>query len=153
MDLLGNVDFKVSTVILDKEAMLRKTYWQNKNPYHYCMEILLEKFVLWLDANGGYGDIMPEKRQGKKDGLLEQAFKGIYGNGTRYLNATLIQKRLDAKTLKFREKKDNITGLQICDLMASPSHKWIKRLREGKGMESLSSFDRKMITIASEQKI
>ena len=29
---------------------------------------------------------------------------------------------IPSKTLKFREKRDNITGLQICDLVAFPSH-------------------------------
>ncbi len=101
---LAATDYKVITVVLNKEAMLRQQHWREKHPYHYCMQILVEKYALWLQRCGSKGDVMAEERKGKKDQALIQAFVDVCRDGTRYATNTLIQSRLTAKTLKMRAK-------------------------------------------------
>jgi hypothetical protein len=66
LNFLTETEYRVITVVIDKGAMIRKTYWLQRHPYHYLMKILVEKYVQWLERNGCVGDIMPEMRKGKR---------------------------------------------------------------------------------------
>lgn len=150
LTMFGNVEFKVVTVVIDKFEMTRRKHWQQQHPYHYLLEILVEKYVQFLDRHGTIGDIMPEARQGKKDKHLQDEFTQIWGNGTRFLGADRIQNRLKAKSLKFRRKTDNISGLQLCDMLAHPSHLFV---RQQNGHEvNLSKFANQICDLLVEQK-
>ena len=94
------------------------------------MEILVEKYVQWLQRKNDVGDIMPEMRHGKKDQELQKAFENIRLSGTFYVKRDRIRRRLPAKTLKFRKKSDNVIGLQICDLIAHPSYIYVRQTRK-----------------------
>lgn len=109
------------TVVLDKEAMLRKAYWTNKEPYHYCAEVMVEKFVQYLERVDGVGDVFAESRKDKKNAALQRAFTSACENGTRYCDRDRIAKRLTTFQIKFRVKRDNTTGIQIADTYAKPS--------------------------------
>lgn len=150
LQIVSKADYAVITVLVDKLEMTRQRHWKNQHPYHYLMEIIVEKFTLFLDACGQTGDIMPEARQGKKDKALQDAFGEVRVNGTRYVSPDLICSRLRAESLKFRTKKDNIAGLQLCDLIAHPSHLDV-RLQNGQDI-SLGLFARAVLKILHEQK-
>jgi hypothetical protein len=115
------MSYALITVVIDKQRMLRQEHWQEKHPYHYLMKILVEKYAQWLERKKGTGDIMPEMRRGRKDGELQRAFASVRIWGADYVNAKRITTAIPSKTLKFRAKEDNVTGLQICDLIAHPS--------------------------------
>lgn len=130
LSYLRETEYTVTTIFIDKKAMLAKTYWTQKHPYHYLMEILIEKYVQWLERKGdAIGDVMPEMRRGKKDEALQAAFQRVRLFGTNFVPPNRIQSRLRSKHLKFRAKAENITGLQIADLVAHPSHTYIRRSR------------------------
>lgn len=111
----------VITAVVDKRAMMAKANWDNKHPYHYLMEILVEKYVQFLERHDDIGDIMPEMRRGKKDKDLQDQYLRVWRFGTYFVPRQRIQARLPAKNLKFRDKPANIAGLQLCDLIAHPS--------------------------------
>jgi hypothetical protein len=50
----------------------------------------------------------------------------VLDRGTNYVAATRLKFRIPATQLKFRSKKDNITGLQLCDLLAHPSQQYVR---------------------------
>ena len=126
--------------MIDKRAMQRKESWRIKHPYHYAMSVLVEKYALFLGLRGGHGDIMPESRGKKKDDALQAAFDNVRQAGTYYVARGVVQERLPAKTLKFRSKADNVTGLQICDSLAKPSQDYV--LLRRKEIEKTSPFSR-----------
>ncbi|MCK0120106.1 DUF3800 domain-containing protein [Loktanella sp. F6476L] len=130
LNLVQNTEFRLITVVIDKLEMTRQHHWEQKHPYHYLMEIMVEKFVQFLERVDDIGDIMPEARQGKKDRKLQEVFSDAKQNGTRFLNGERgverIHSRIRGSQLKFRTKKDNISGLQLCDLVAHPSHMYIR---------------------------
>jgi len=37
---LTDIDYTVITAVIDKKAMVAKSYWRQNHPYHYLMEIL-----------------------------------------------------------------------------------------------------------------
>lgn len=131
MRLLSSTEYTVISALVDKKALASKEEWRKNHPYHFLMEILIEKYVQLLERRKSRGDIMPEGRKGKKDSALQNAFLGVCSEGTYYVGKSRISERLTTtNNLKFRYKKDNIAGQQLCDLIAHPSHIYIRQ-RQG----------------------
>jgi hypothetical protein len=130
-------DYRVITAVIDKLDASQKERWREKHPYHYLMQILTEKFARFLVRMNSHGDIMPEGRMGKKDQRLQEAYDAVRRNGNYYFAPEQICYRIPSDNLKFRYKTDNIAGLQIADLLAHPSHMYVRstkghNIRNGK---------------------
>lgn len=149
--VMNECEYAVITAFIDKRAMLRQQNWSNKHPYNYLMEILVEKYTQFLERKNDVGDIMPEARQGKKDRQLQEAFCNVRNHGTYYVPSARINKRLPAHNLKFRQKKDNIAGLQLCDLVAHPSHMHIRKIQGHDGITP-GTFCKKVLAILNAAK-
>ena len=121
LNRLENWEYKVVTVLIDKKEY-RETYkvWKY-DPYHYCLAILLERYLFILEKIQANGDVMIESRGGKEDIRLKKSFIRLYEDGTNYMKAEKFQNLLTSKQLKVKSKKLNISGLQIADLIAQPS--------------------------------
>jgi len=143
-------EYRVITALIDKKAMLGKATWANKEPYHYLMEVLVEKYVQFLERRNDIGDIMPEGRLGKKDERLQAAFIRTKSRGTYYVPRARMQARVPSSNLKFRYKRDNIAGLQLADLLAHPSHMLIRE-RMGHAMH-LGDFCQQVGTLLRQEK-
>jgi len=143
-------EYSVITALIDKQEMMQKTYWRQRHPYHFGMSIIVEKYAQFLERQNDIGDIMPEGRKGKKDLQLQLEFEQIWNNGTVYVSRQRIQKAIPGHNLKFRYKSDNIAGLQLCDLLAHPSHMTIRELR-GHDVE-LGKFARRVSAILMQSK-
>lgn len=119
---LAGLEHSVITVVLDKHAMLKKDHWVLKEPYHYCAEVLVEKYVQFLERADSIGDVWAESRKDKKNKALQRHFAQSCIEGTRYVSdPARIASRLTTFEIQFREKKHNCTGLQIADIYAKPS--------------------------------
>jgi hypothetical protein len=127
LKLMRVTEYSVITALIDKQWMLRQHHWQKTHPYHYLMEILLEKYVQFLERKKAVGDIMPESRS-SKDKFLQRAYNDIRATGTPFVqDVARINRAVPGRSLKFRDKKANIPGLQLCDLLAHPSHIEVRR--------------------------
>lgn len=125
--LIG-LEFIAITVVIDKREHLEKyTVWRH-DPYHYCLEILLERFVYLMRERSSSGDLMAEVRGGKPDRRLERSYAGFYANGTSYVRAALMRRHLSSSSIKMRPKAANVTGLQIADLIAAPSAQYVRSI-------------------------
>lgn len=124
-NVFNDAEYVVITALIDKRWMLDQAHWARRHPYNYLLEIMVEKFVQFLERKHDIGDIMPESRQGK-DGLLQEEYDRIRRVGTRYTEAERITSALRGPKLKFRKKADNVAGLQLCDLLAHPSHMYVR---------------------------
>lgn len=144
LNILQGTEYRVITALIDKEWMLKQKHWQKTHPYHYLMEILVEKYVQFLERKRSTGDIMPESRP-DKDRFLQGAFSEVRARGTDFVPQKRICAVLRADNLKFRTKKDNIAGLQLCDLIAHPSHIYTRSLM--KHQVRLGPFARQVIDI------
>lgn len=119
-------DYTVISALIDKLEASKKEKWREKHPYHYLMQILVEKFARFLVRKHSFGDIMPEGRKGKKDALLQQAYEEVRNSGLFYFPAEQIRYRIPSGHLKIRYKHENIAGLQLADLLAHPSHMYVR---------------------------
>lgn len=150
MAAMNDCNYAVITALIDKKAMLAKAAWTNKEPYHYLMEVLVEKYVQFLERNDTIGDIMPEGRQGKPDQRLQAAFTGVMSRGTFYVPRARMRAQIPSSNLKFRYKRDNVAGLQLADLLAHPSHMVIREMM-GNPVE-LGPFCTQVKALLKEQK-
>ncbi|MEW6236872.1 MAG: DUF3800 domain-containing protein [Candidatus Omnitrophota bacterium] len=144
--LLQEWDYTLLSVCIDKKKH-KETYitWKY-DPYHYCLAVMLERFVLFLERNNAKGDALAESRGGKEDIRLKAAFLHLWREGTEYISAERFQNVLSSKQLKVKSKANNIAGLQLADLLAHPSRNEI--LNEHGVLEKpLGVFAQKIIVI------
>lgn len=120
---LAEWEYTVITITIDKLRHNEQyTVWKY-DPYHYCMKLLVERYILWLNNNNCVGDVMAESRAGKEDMRLKASFARVYKEGSEYVTPDKIQKCLTSKELKVKPKHNNISGLQLADLIAHPSYR------------------------------
>lgn len=125
MEGLERWQYKVITVVIDKKAHRDQYSVWRYHPYHYCLAVMLERFVLFLHYGNHRGDVMVESRGRAEDEKLKDSFRRLYRNGTDYIPAERWQERLTSADLKVKPKTANIAGLQLADLIAHPSRREI----------------------------
>jgi hypothetical protein len=148
--LLGDLNYTVISVCLDKKRH-KETYstWLY-DPYHYCLALMLERYIFFLEQNNFIGDVMAEARGKKEDRRLGESFTRLYMQGTDYLSAERFQESLTSKKLKIKPKDKNISGLQIADLIAHPSRNEILN-DNGLLKKPLSPFGKIIETILKDK--
>lgn len=120
LEILEGGEFVLCSVVLDKKEHLKKYGDTAMHPYHYCLNVLLERYVNFLLENNGRGDVIAEVRGKKEDGKLKSEFEHFYENGTYYLDPTIVQSRLSSNKLKLKTKDARISGLELSDMLAIP---------------------------------
>lgn len=119
--LLQYLEYTVISATIDKlEHLNRYTVWHH-HPYHYCQEVLLERYAMWLARRSQQGDVFAEARGRKEDALLKKAFRFIYNNGSAHMRADNFRACFTKSDVKLYRKAENIAGLQLADLVAHPS--------------------------------
>jgi len=146
LDFLKTWKYTVVTVCLDKQSH-KETYqvWRYE-PYHYCLALLLERYAIFLEQRKAQGDVMAESRGGKEDRKLKDSFCRLWKGGTEYVTPERFQKVLTSKQLKVKPKANNISGLQIADIIAHPSRTEIL-LENSKRDTQLAPFAKKVVAI------
>jgi len=144
--LMTHWEYTVISVCLDKKKH-KETYstWRY-DPYHYCLAVLLERFVFYLNRNNAQGDAMAESRGGKEDRRLKDSFERLWQNGTEYVAPDEFRKSLTSSQLKVKTKANNIAGLQLADLIAHPSRNEILK-EQGLLSGKISPFGTEVIKI------
>lgn len=149
LQFLAEAQYTVFTVLIDKYEHLMQYKTWHYNPYHYCQEVLLERFILWLETKGKTGDILAESRGGKEDKRLKDSFNRLYRSGTEFVSAEKFQNYLTSCQLKVKNKSNNIAGLQIADIIAYPSYRYMLKLKEAR---SLDGFAERVVNILRKEK-
>jgi hypothetical protein len=128
---LRETEYTVLTAVIDKlEHRERYQVWRY-DPYHYCLHVLMERYVMWLRRRGAHGDAMAESRGGKEDRRLKESFERTCRRGTDHMDSAQFRETLTSLQLKVKPKANNITGLQIADLVAHPSFKVVLARQAG----------------------
>ena len=152
LNLLTNWDYNVMAVVIDKQEHNTKysETWKY-DPYHYCLEILLDRFFLFLKSKNAVGDVMIESRGGSEDMRLKKSFRNLIDNGTNFFTSEEIQEYITSKELKVKVKGANVAGLQLADLLAHAvrrySFKTLFQIEDGK-----QTFSDNIITILEASK-
>lgn len=136
---------------IDKHEHVRKYVVWQYDPYHYCLEILLERFVQWLDRHDFVGDVLIEARDKFADKRLKAAYRRFYRLGNDHVTATQAQRRLLSGEVKFGQKADDIAGHQLCDSLAHPILRHMRTLNLGE--PKAEGFGAELVQILRDHKL
>lgn len=152
-DLLALIDeqpFQAITVAIDKREHLERYRVWRFDPYHYCLACLVERYVQWMDRHNLRGDVVVEARFKKVDKKLKASFSKLYQEGTDQVPARVMQARLLSQEIGLFRKAADVAGLQLCDLLAHPSFRDMRKKREDE--ERPADFGTKVADILLEKK-
>jgi hypothetical protein len=116
-------NYTLISVVIDKKSH-KEAYQNNAYPaYDYSFKVLLERYKYFLHKKKAVGDVMIEARAkgGKEDKHLKNIYSDVYTKGTSQNLAHEFQEVFTSSKPKIKSKEQNITGLQIADLLAHPS--------------------------------
>jgi hypothetical protein len=114
--LVSGLEFKIVACVIKKEDHLQKYGLNALDPYLLSLSLLVERFIFECGSAGG--TLVAEGRNPTLDNALDLAFLDLKIRGTSYISATKVQRRI--RNFAIRQKRDNITGLQLADLVATP---------------------------------
>lgn len=87
----------------------------SNNKFTICMQLIIENFCHFLIKNNASGTICYEELQSKQNRSIMKKYNQIHQAGTMFYPHNIIQKYITK--LEFKNKKENITGLQIADFI------------------------------------
>lgn len=124
LSYLNEQKYTVIMAVIDKKGQKTK-YRTLYHPYHFSLLIMLERYCGFLKFFGTVGDVLAESRGGKEDMKLKKEFREIYEKGVHYhyptyYTASFFQSTLTSREIKIKPKSNNVTGLQISDMIAYP---------------------------------
>lgn len=121
-EMMSDLDYQVVACVIDKPAYAAK-YGTDADIYRYSLDMLVERFCYEIGGVHNGGIIYAETRRADLDHDLNMAWEGIIKrNGLRYADSEKISSRI--VDLVLRDKRVNIAGMQLADLVVSPIGRW-----------------------------
>jgi hypothetical protein len=115
--LMRELRYTVVACAIRKDMHLSRYGLAALDPYLLSLDILVERFCFEIGKEGS-GVIVAERRGPELDRQLELAWLNLKIQGTRYVQAKEVERRIVG--LNLRGKADNLAGLQLADLVVSP---------------------------------
>lgn len=116
--LLSQLDVSLVACVIMKNKHFAKYGLEAKDPYLLSFDNLINRLVLGLHDDER-GNIVAESRNSVLDNQLEIAYLSTRVEGTNKVQASEIKLKLEG-SITFKQKSDNMAGLQIADMVASP---------------------------------
>ena len=113
--IVYDAPFTLICSVIRKEA-LKKKYSAPENPYHIALGFGLERVHTCLQSRGAGSartHVIVERRGKREDSELELEFRRVCGG------ANFRSEKLPLE-IEFADKKANLAGLQLADLVARP---------------------------------
>lgn len=124
--IIHNSKYRIISSAINKTKYI-KTYGKLSNDvYELALSFIIERAIFCLDEVQGKNkrlEIIIEKRGKKEDKKLDEHFQRLKSRGTTYVSADRL-KEVDLK-ITFKDKKENINGLQLADLLAYPIARYV----------------------------
>jgi hypothetical protein len=116
--LLAGLDISLVACVIMKNKHFAKYGLEAKDPYLLSFDNLINRLVFDL-KDGQKGRIVAESRNSVLDNQLEIAYLSSRVEGTNKVQAAEIKLKLEG-SISFKQKADNVAGLQLADMVASP---------------------------------
>ena len=148
LNFLNKIPFTIIAVTINKTTRCKRYGPYICDHYEITLETLLKRYVMFLDGNNSFGDVLIEARDKGQDKAIRKRYRSIYYYGTKKrkniidMPADRFQKRLSSNEIKLKPKRDNITGLQIADVIVSPMRNYI--LNKYENIEHKKSYSLKI---------
>jgi hypothetical protein len=124
--IIQKQNYTVFASAIQKEKYIL-TYGRLSNDvYELALSFIIERAVFCLDAMGYHQKelvIEIERRGKKEDKKLDEHFQRLLARGTGFVSPIRLR-ALNLK-IKFTDKRENINGLQLADLLAYPAARYV----------------------------
>ena len=119
-EVMTQENYRIIAAGIRKDRYIHKYGKLSNDVYEMSLSFIIERAVFLLDDIPGEKvlTIIIEKRGGKEDKNLASHFHKLKARGTGFVSADRI-KALKMNII-FKDKKDNVNGLQLSDLIAYP---------------------------------
>jgi hypothetical protein len=125
---MSSNDYHIISSAIQKSKYI-KTYGKLSNDvYELSLSFIIERAVFCLDELKKDDEdvclyVVIEKRGKKEDSALAEHFQRLLARGTAFVD----KERLSSLSPKiiFRDKKQNVNGLQLADLLAYPTARYV----------------------------
>jgi len=120
-DAIYNNKYCIIASVINKIEHIKKYGKLANDVYEIALSFIVERAIFYLDDRNEKDkslDIVLEKRGVREDSLLSSHFQRLLTLGTGYVKPIRL-KKYKAK-IEFKDKKENINGLQAADLIAYP---------------------------------
>lgn len=116
-------EFAIVSCAILKERLNKFCVRDEENDvYGLSLSYLIERSIFCVDNKGLQSmpeiSVVVERRGKKEDRQLLNYYNGLRNRGTKWITASRLKDRI--RDFEFKNKKDNIIGLQIADLIAYP---------------------------------
>lgn len=125
-NIIQNSIYRILASAIDKENYIKKFGRLSNDVYELALSFIIERAIFSLDEIVGQEkqlEIIIEKRGKKEDKKLDEHFQRLLARGTGFVSAERL-KNVRTKII-FRDKKENINGLQLADLVAYPIARYV----------------------------
>lgn len=124
--LISETDFKIISSAIHKKKHIIKYGLLSDNVYDIALSFIIERSVFYLDSINDQSkdlQVIIEKRGKKEDTDLNRHFQKVKSQGTYYVHSQRILNY--GFGFHFRDKKENLNGLQLADLVAYPIARYV----------------------------
>jgi hypothetical protein len=124
--VLAGGDYKILASAIKKDTFIRQFGKLSDDVYEIALSFIIDRAVSFLDnLNEGETSlqIVIEKRGRAEDKKLDEHFQRLMSRGTGYVSAEKL--RIYQLSISFQSKKENINGLQLADLIAYPTARYV----------------------------
>lgn len=116
--LMRDLVYSVVACAIRKDEHLARYGMAALDPYLMSLDILVERFCMDVGDVEDGGLIVTERRGPTLDHELELAWLNLKIQGTRFMRAKQVERRIQSLNLK--SKAANVAGLQLADLVVTP---------------------------------
>ncbi len=126
--ILGESEYTIVACSILKDKYIRR-YGKLSDVYAISLSFIIERTVFLLDREQKrLGEnielhIVAERRGKKEDKALLDYYNELLDRGTYFVDEKRLKKYF--KSFQFKDKRDNIVGLQISDLVAYPITRYV----------------------------
>lgn len=119
--LITSSNYEIISSAINKTKYIKRYGRLSDDVYEIALSFIIERAVFSLDAKSGVSkklNLIIEKRGKKEDKKLFDYFQKLCARGTGYVSPDRLKAyQID---INFSRKSDDISGLQIADLIAYP---------------------------------
>lgn len=120
-NVVKNCEYVVFASAIQKDEYIKRFGKLSNDVYELALSFIIERAIFFLDEKNEYIKklfIVIEKRGKKEDKKLSEHFQRLMARGTGYVSAERLKNY--SLSIHFKDKKENINGLQFADLAAYP---------------------------------
>lgn len=123
---MNDCDYTLVASAIQKENYISQFGRLSNDVYELALSFIIERAVFLLDDmkdDNKELQIIIEKRGKKEDKQLDEHFQRLLSRGTGYVSALRLSNY--SLSITFKDKKENINGLQLADLAAYPMARFV----------------------------